>query len=148
MKAKWKTFHQTFSVIGKAKVRRNLNISYAYPPFPSLHARNSRTKFLRGFSFWRGPVNTPLTPLSNQDRISPYNIKYIIKQISDGNKEKYQLGNYYLIHHQILHTNILSIIWQTVKRITNEILAVKGFICFFCFAGNDWWGWQRWWWGN
>ena len=35
-----------------------------------------------------------------------------------------------MIHHQILHTNILSIIWQTVKRITNEILAVKGSFVF------------------
>ena len=32
----------------------------------------------------------PLTPMSDQDRISPYNIK----QTSDENKEKYQLGNY------------------------------------------------------
>ena len=31
-----------------------------------------------------------LTPMSDQDRISPYNIT----QISDENKEKYQLGDY------------------------------------------------------
>ena len=32
----------------------------------------------------------PFTPMSDQDRISPYNIK----QTSDENKEKYQLGDY------------------------------------------------------
>ena len=32
---------------------------------------------------------TLLTPMSNQDRISPYNIN----QISDKNKEKYQFGD-------------------------------------------------------
>ena len=31
-----------------------------------------------------------LSPMSDQDRISPYNIK----QTSDENKEKYQLGDY------------------------------------------------------
>ena len=31
----------------------------------------------------------PLTPMSDQDRISPYNIN----QISDENKEKYQFGD-------------------------------------------------------
>ena len=33
----------------------------------------------------------PLTPISDQDKISPHNINTIyINQISDGNKEKYQ----------------------------------------------------------
>ena len=36
------------------------------------------------------------------DRIFPYSIKYNIKQTSDENKEKYQLGDYKLIQHQIL----------------------------------------------
>ena len=40
--------------------------------------------------------------MSDQDRISPYNIK----QTSDENKEKYQLGDYKLIQYQILQTNI------------------------------------------
>ena len=31
------------------------------------------------------------------------------------------------MQYQILHTNIMRIIWQTVRRITNEILRVKGF---------------------
>ena len=28
--------------------------------------------------------------------------------------------------YQILQTNIIRIVWQTVRRITNEILGVKG----------------------
>ena len=39
--------------------------------------------------------HNPLTPMSDQDRISPYNIN----QISDENKEKYQFGDNELIQH-------------------------------------------------
>ena len=46
-------------------------------------------------------------------------------QASDENKEKYQLWNYPMIQYQILQANIMRIIWQIVKRITNEILGVK-----------------------
>ena len=65
------------------------------------------------------------------DRIFCYNIKYNIKQTSDENKEKYQLGDYKLIQHQILWApcNIIRIVLETVRRITNkinEILGVKG----------------------
>ena len=52
--------------------------------------------------------------------------QYNIKQASDEKKEKYQLGDYFLIQYQILQTNIASIIYQTVGRIANEILGVKG----------------------
>ena len=47
-------------------------------------------------------------------------------QTSDENKEKYQLWDCKLIRYQILQTNIMRIVWQTVRRITNEILGVKG----------------------
>ena len=60
--------------------------------------------------------------MSDQDRISPYNIK----QTSDENKEKYQLGDYKLIQYQILQTNITRTVWQIVRRITNQILGIKG----------------------
>ena len=46
-------------------------------------------------------------------------------QASDDNKEKYQSWDYQWIQYQILQTNIMRIIWQTVKRITNEILGVS-----------------------
>ena len=32
-----------------------------------------------------------------------------------------------MIQHHILRTNIIKIVWQTVRRVTNEILEVKGF---------------------
>ena len=53
---------------------------------------------------------------------------YNIKQTNDENKEKYQLGDYQLIQYQILRTDIIRIVWQTVRIITNEILGVKGSI--------------------
>ena len=49
-----------------------------------------------------------------------------MKQTSDENKEKYQLGDYKLIQYQILQTNITRTIQQTERRTTNEILGVKG----------------------
>ena len=59
--------------------------------------------------------------MNDQDRISPYNIK----QTSDENKEKYQLGDYKFIQYQLFLPNITRTVWQTVRRITNEILGVK-----------------------
>ena len=47
----------------------------------------------------------PLTPMSDQDRISLYNIK----QTSNEEKEKYQQGDNKLI--QVLQTNILIALW-------------------------------------
>ena len=67
----------------------------------------------------------PLTLVSDQDRIPLSNIN--IKQTSDENTEKYQLGDYRLIQYQILQTNITRTVWQTVRRITNKILGVHGF---------------------
>ena len=60
--------------------------------------------------------------MNDQDRISPYNIK----QTSDENKEKHQLGDYKFIQYQLLQPNITRTVWQTVRRITNEILGNKG----------------------
>ena len=39
-------------------------------------------------------------------------------QTSYENKEKYQLGDYSLIKYQILQTNSMRTVWQTVRRIT------------------------------
>ena len=60
--------------------------------------------------------------MSDQDRISPYNIKHM----SDENKEKCQWGDYKLIQYQILQSSITKTVWQTARRNTNEILEVKG----------------------
>ena len=54
----------------------------------------------RGWSWSTEASPITVTPISDQDRISPYNIK----QTSDKNLEKYPLG-YQLIQNQILQTN-------------------------------------------
>ena len=62
--------------------------------------------------------------MSDQDRISPYNINTIssrqVMRIG-----KILIGDYYLIHYQIPQTRFRNTIWQTVRRIVNEILGVK-----------------------
>ena len=65
--------------------------------------------------------------MSDQERISPYNINKISsRQVRSENKEEYQLGDYKLIQYQIPQNNITRTVWQTVRRITNVILEVKG----------------------
>ena len=80
--------------------------------------------------------------MSDQDRISPYNIKTISsRQVMS--KEKSYLGDCELIQHQILQTNIRRTIWQTVRRITNEILGVEGlklrhlYCCFVHYVDTN-----------
>ena len=63
--------------------------------------------------------------MRDQDRISSYNINTISSGQVIENKEKYKLGNNKLIQYQIFQTNITKTVWQTVRRITNEILGVK-----------------------
>ena len=60
--------------------------------------------------------------MSDQDRISPYNIN----QMSDENKEKYQFGDNKLIQYLTLWTNIIRIVWLIVRRITNLMWELKG----------------------
>ena len=38
------------------------------------------------------------------------------------------MGDYQLIQYQVFLTNIIRILWQTVRRITDEILGAKGLI--------------------
>ena len=49
-----------------------------------------------------------------------------IKQTSEEKRKKTRLGDYKLIQYQILQIEIMSILWQTVGRITYEILGIKG----------------------
>ena len=84
----------------------------------------------------------PLTRKSDQARISPYtiNINTVSSIQVSRIKKKTQLGNFKLIQYQILQTDIISILWQTVRRIANEILGVKGlnaFVFFFLCPGNN-----------
>ena len=71
------------------------------------------------YSFW--PFSSHEWPRLNFSLLFQTNIK----QTSDENKEKYKLGEYQLIQYQILQNNNKRIIWQTVRRIANEILGVK-----------------------
>ena len=64
----------------------------------------------------------PPTPIGDQDRISPYHIKTISTRQVIRIKKKYQLGDWLLIQYQILQTNIIEIVWQTVRRINDGIL--------------------------
>ena len=63
--------------------------------------------------------------MNDRDRIS---LQVNIKNISDENEEKYHLGDYWLIQYQILRANIIGIVWQTVRRIADEILGTKGIV--------------------
>ena len=51
--------------------------------------------------------------MSDQDRISPYNINTESNKIMKRIKKKIQLGDYKLIRYQILQIEIISILWQT-----------------------------------
>ena len=69
----------------------------------------------------------PLTSMSDQDRISPYNVNSIsIRQVMRMKKNT-SLRIFWFIQYQILRNSIVKIVWQTVRRIFNEILSVKGF---------------------
>ena len=59
--------------------------------------------------------------MSDKDRISPYNVN----TISSRQVIRIKL-DYKLIQNQVLQINIIRIVFQTVRRIVNEILRVKG----------------------
>ena len=73
---------------------------------------------------WSTTIN-PLTPISDQNRISLYNINTISSRQVMRTKKNNQ-WDHLLIQYQILLNNITWILWQTVRRINNEILGVKG----------------------
>ena len=62
--------------------------------------------------------------MSDQDIISPHNINTESSRQVRKIKMKTQLGNNELIQYQILQIEIVSVLWRTVGRITNEILGV------------------------
>ena len=66
--------------------------------------------------------------MSDQDTISLYNINTVASGQVRRIKKKTQLhvGDCKFIQYQILQTDIISVRWQTGRRITNEILRVKG----------------------
>ena len=63
--------------------------------------------------------------MGDQDRISPYNICTISsRQVM--RLRKMSIRGLYLVQYQIPQTNITRTVWQTVRRITDEILGVNG----------------------
>ena len=64
--------------------------------------------------------------MSDQDIISPYIIDTTSIQGMRIKKNINNLEDCWLIQNQILQTQIIRIVWQTVRRITNEILGVQG----------------------
>ena len=64
--------------------------------------------------------------MSDQNRISLYNINATSSRKVMKIKKKYQLEDCKLIQYIIIQTNIIRTVWQTVRRITNEILGVEG----------------------
>ena len=78
-----------------------------------------------GFLLVTVQVN-PLTPMRDQDRISPYNINTMsIRQVLRTQKNVC-LKIFQLIQYQILRISITGLVWQTVRRIIDEILDMKG----------------------
>ena len=64
--------------------------------------------------------------MSDQGIISPYIIDTTSIQWMRIKKNINNLEDCWLIQNQILQTQIIKIIWQAVRRITNEILGVQG----------------------
>ena len=64
--------------------------------------------------------------MSDQDIISPYIIDTTSIQGMRIKKNINNLEDCWLIQNQILKTQIVRIVRQTVRRITNEILGVQG----------------------
>ena len=63
----------------------------------------------------------PLTPMSDQDRISPYNINVVSGRQVMRIRKKGSIKGLFLIQYQILKSNIMRIVRQTVRRISNKI---------------------------
>ena len=64
--------------------------------------------------------------MSDRERIPPYNINTESGRQVRRIKKKTQLGDYKLIQYQILRIGVMSVLWQKVGRISNEILGVEG----------------------
>ena len=73
-------------------------------------------------SYWKSSptiVNDLSLTISDQDRISPYIINTELSRKVRRINKKTQLGDQKLIQYQILQIEIISILCQTVGRITN-----------------------------
>ena len=70
---------------------------------------------------WNRIQINPLTPISDQEIISPYNFnttsnRQVRRNISTRDDQ--------LIQYKVSRTNFIRIVWQTVRRITNKVLGM------------------------
>ena len=63
--------------------------------------------------------------MSDQDRISSFNINTVLSRQVMRIKKNINWGSK-LIQYQILQTSITRTVWQTIRRIADEILGVQG----------------------
>lgn len=73
-------------------------------------------------------ISQPFNSYEWSRQIFSLQCQYNLRQTGDEKKEKYQLRDYKLIKYQILKIDTTRTVWQTVRRITTEILGVKGLI--------------------
>ena len=80
------------------------------------------------FNVWKIAIN-PLTPMSDQDRISPFKINTISsKQVMRIRKS---INKGITSWSNTKFSKLLTrTVWQTVRRITSEVLGVKGLISY------------------
>ena len=71
-----------------------------------------------------GVFNYPLIPITVTEFFMT--IPNIIKQTNEENEEKIPITRLSIDPYQILRTNILRIVWKTVRRIIIGILGVEG----------------------
>lgn len=90
--------------------------------------------FLHNFPPTKINLKRKLSLISFFD-LQPYK-RLNIKQTSDENIEKYQLRAYQSILFQNLKINIIRVVWQRIRRVTIEILAVKR-LRFTCLINNQ-----------
>ena len=77
----------------------------------------------------RSQVN-PLTPMSDEDRISPYNINTISSRQVVRIKKYINLGIISRSNTKFSELTSKQIVWLTVKRITNLIWELKSWMSF------------------
>ena len=77
----------------------------------------------------RSQVN-PLTPMSDEDRISPYNINTISSRQMVRIKKYINLGIISRSNTKFSELTSKQIVWLTVKRITNLIWELKSWMSF------------------
>ena len=74
----------------------------------------------------KSPILIPKSPTRDLDRISPHTFNMISSRQLMRIKKNINQGSIGWSNSKTLQTNITEIVWQTIRRITDEILGVKG----------------------